>query len=688
MLDRLAKQVDGSEFTWQKLNTLSWSIGSISGTMSELDEKRFLVTVIKDLLGLCEQVKGKDNKAVVASSIMYVVGQYPRFLRAHWKFLRTVVFKLFEFMHEKHPGVQDMAVDTFLKITQKCRKKFVQLQKDEPHTFCAELCGNLPGIIADLEPHQVMTFYEAAGCMVSAEPDAATRYDLCERLLAPQNALWARIMASAKENPGSTFGAQDALRELLRILRVNTAACKSIGAGFDRQLGALYLDMLGMFEELSRMIRAELARGHQFAAQGVEVKAMRAVKKEALTLVQTFIGLAEDPRFVALNFVPPLLAPVLADYAASPPATRDAEVLALLAEAVNKLRGDILGDVPRILAAVFEPTLQMIASDFVQWPEHRLAFFRLLEAVVVHCFPAIFQIPPAHTKLVVDSVVWAFKHTARDIGETGLNILETLLRNVAASGPELAQAFFGQFLLPLVRDLLEVLTDRLHKGHFKQHAALLRHIFHLVESGHIVAPLWESPFAAQTGAAAAFQARLQATAAAHGGVLPPGLLTNQQFVREFVRGLVAANFANLSAAQVQHFIDGLFNTGHELKAYKTLLRDFLVQVLEFGEEEGGASGEAAALTQGLAAIAVGAGFDAGGGAGAGAGASAGGGAGEMGGLAPGGGGARGGGGGGGLFAEERAEQLATAAAAELERRRQVPGLLQGQLDDDDDDDDA
>jgi exportin-1 len=36
----------------------------------------------------------------------YVVGQYPRFLRAHWKFLKTVVNKLFEFMHEMHPGVQ------------------------------------------------------------------------------------------------------------------------------------------------------------------------------------------------------------------------------------------------------------------------------------------------------------------------------------------------------------------------------------------------------------------------------------------------------------------------------------------------------------------------------------------------------------------------------------------------------
>lgn len=63
--------------------------------------------------------RGKDNKAVVASNIMYIVGQYPRFLKAHWKFLKTVVNKLFEFAHETHEGVQDMACDTFIKIAQK-----------------------------------------------------------------------------------------------------------------------------------------------------------------------------------------------------------------------------------------------------------------------------------------------------------------------------------------------------------------------------------------------------------------------------------------------------------------------------------------------------------------------------------------------------------------------------------------
>jgi exportin-1 len=155
MLLKLAAQVDGTEWSWHNLNTLCWAIGSISGAMDEEYEKRFLVTVIKDLLGLCEVKKGKDNKAVVASNIMYIVGQYPRFLRAHWKFLKTVVNKLFEFMHETHPGVQDMACDTFLKISQKCRRKFVTSQYGEGGVFVDEILDNLPTIIHDLEQQQV-----------------------------------------------------------------------------------------------------------------------------------------------------------------------------------------------------------------------------------------------------------------------------------------------------------------------------------------------------------------------------------------------------------------------------------------------------------------------------------------------------------------------------------------------------
>ena len=100
--------MDESEWSFENLNKLCWAVGSISGAMNEDLEKKFLVSVIKDLLCLCELKRGKDNKACVASNIMYIVGQYPRFLKAHWKFLKTVVNKLFEFMHELHEGTYNL----------------------------------------------------------------------------------------------------------------------------------------------------------------------------------------------------------------------------------------------------------------------------------------------------------------------------------------------------------------------------------------------------------------------------------------------------------------------------------------------------------------------------------------------------------------------------------------------------
>ena len=69
------------------------------------------------------------------------------------------------------------------------------------------------------------------------------------------------------------------------------------------------------------------------------------------------------------------------------------------------------------------------------------------QAVNTHCFAALFSIPQHHQKLVVDSIIWAFKHTERNVAETGLEILLALLQNVGRPGPDgqspaLAQAFY------------------------------------------------------------------------------------------------------------------------------------------------------------------------------------------------------------------------------------------------------
>ncbi|RHY29186.1 hypothetical protein DYB32_005361 [Aphanomyces invadans] len=440
MLEKLTDQVEGNGWyvafawlrpmhlyflgfwSWNNLNTLCWAIGSISGAMSEENEKRFLVTVIKDLLGLCEMKRGKDNKAVVASNIMYVVGQYPRFLRAHWKFLKTVVNKLFEFMHELHPGVQDMACDTFLKIAQKCRRKFVVLQPGEPYPFVEELMMELPKTVSDLEPHQLHTFYEAVASMLAAETVPARKDTLVAELMKLPNAAWQNLMQQAAQNVDVLFDPQ-AVKEIVKIIRTNGNVCKAIGPnGFNSQMGAIFQDLLNVYRTYTQRIAQRVAHGGEHATKTSEVRSLRNAKKESLRLFEAFVehsSADENGRqTIARHFLPLLLEVVLSDYKTTVANAKESEVLTLLATCISKLKHAVAPSAPGMLEAVFECTLEMITRNFEDFPEHRVNFFKLLKAVNEFCVEALFNIPAEHFKLVVDSIVWAFKHTERTVADT------------------------------------------------------------------------------------------------------------------------------------------------------------------------------------------------------------------------------------------------------------------------------
>ncbi|XP_011311556.1 exportin-1 [Fopius arisanus] len=553
MTEKLQNQVNGSEWSWKNLNTLCWAIGSISGAMHEEDEKRFLVTVIKELLGLCEQKKGKDNKAIIASNIMYVVGQYPRFLRAHWKFLKTVVNKLFEFMHETHDGVQDMACDTFIKIAIKCRRHFVQTQVGESVPFIEEILSTISSIICDLQTQQVHTFYEAVGYMISAQVDDLTQKDRIERYMLLPNRVWDDIISQASKNV-DVLKDQEAVKQLASILKTNISACKALGHPYVMQLGRIYLDMLNVYKVMSENISAAIALNGEIVMNQPLIKSMRVVKKETLKLISDWVSRSSDHQMVLENFIPPLLDAVLLDYQkTNVPCAREPEVLSAMATIVNKLEGHITSEVPKIFDAVFECTLEMINKDFEEFPDYRTNFFLLLQAVNVHCFPAFLSIPPAQFKLVLDSIIWAFKHTMRNVADTGLQILYQLLQNIEQH-EQAAQSFYQTYFTDILQHIFSVVTDTSHAAGITMHATILAYMFTLVELGRILVPLGPAP-------------------------------DNRIYVQEFIARLLKAAFPHLTDNQIKITVQGLFNLDQDIPAFKEHLRDFLVQIREYTGED-------------------------------------------------------------------------------------------------------
>jgi len=555
MLSRLSNQFELNAWNRTELNRICWAVGSISGSMNEEMEKSFVIQVIRDLLSLCEMKKGKDNKAVVASNIMYVVGQYPRFLRQHWKFLKTVVNKLFEFMHELHEGVQDMACDTFITIAKKCHRQFVLYQPNESMLFVDEIIERMEGVIGDLSAHQVHTFYEAMGFVIGAQSDPERQNVEIQQIMDAPNQSWDATIKVIIGNP-EVLCNLDTLKIFSNILKTNTSFCSSLGSAYMSQLSRIYMDMLSLYRLASKSIADGIRIQGMIATKTPLVRALRAVKKDILHLVEAYVERCENRQVFVENFIPLLFDAILSDYNQGIEQSRDAEVLSLTASIIARFNRLMVDKVPPILDSVFECTLNMINKDFVEYPEHRANFFKLISSINVHCFEALLRLSQMHFKLIVDSCVWAFKHTHREIAETGLKICLDLLKNISKSDPSTANMFYQAFYLSLLTDILYVLTDGEHKAGFRYQSAILAHLFEIIVVNIVTAPLYD--------------------AAKH-----PTITDNCGFLRTFTANMLQSAFSHLQPTQIETFVRGLFDLNKDLPTFKAHLRDFLISLKEF-----------------------------------------------------------------------------------------------------------
>merc|ERR1719328_1003256 len=287
---------------------------------------------------------------------------------------------------------------------------------------------------------------------------------------------------------------------------------------------------------------------------------MRVVKKETLKLISCWVERSNDANMVLENFIPPLLDAVLLDYQrCTVPSAREPEVLSTMATTVNKLKGTITPQIPKIFDAVFECTLNMINKDFEEFPEHRTNFFLLLQAVNLYCFESFLSIPVTQFKLVLDSIIWAFKHTMRNVADTGLNILFQLLQNVSGN-PEAAQSFYQTYYTDILQHMFSVVTDTSHTAGLTMHATILAYMFALVETNKVTVSL--NPSTPQAGNAG-----------------------NIAFVQDFIANLLRTAFPHLTDNQIKITVTGLFNLDQDIPAFKEHLRDFLVQIREFTGED-------------------------------------------------------------------------------------------------------
>jgi len=283
-------------------------------------ERSYLIQVIKELLVLCENTKGKDNKAIVAANIMYVVGQYPLFLKSNWKFLKTVIKKLNEFMHEKHPGVQDMACETYLVIAKECKEEFSKCHNNEP-PYIDIVISTLQGEMRDLEPHQKQMVYQSVGWMIKAIPIKSDQEVSLKRLMDLENNSWKNVLESAKSLGPDYLRSAGTIRQIDFFIRVNEAVATSVGEIYSTYLKTVYSSMLDIYKFYSETISFQIQALGPAATNDGLIKILKVLRKNILKLFEIFMKNTNDLGLITSFFAPPLQE-LMSDYEKGVPEAR------------------------------------------------------------------------------------------------------------------------------------------------------------------------------------------------------------------------------------------------------------------------------------------------------------------------------------------------------------------------------
>ncbi|MEN2496552.1 MAG: Exportin-1 [Marteilia pararefringens] len=590
-----------TNWTYKKISSISYAIGSCSGVISVDDESHFAVLVLKELLFMNEQLSKPEEKSVVATCIMYIIGQYPRFLRDNEKFCRTVIMKLFEFMHETFVGVKDMSCDTFAKIVSKCRKMFC---KNSYHSkpFIFEIIEQIPTIIDSLSNHQKLSFYKSIAILcaeykLNEDAGISSKFDPCESIL--RHPYLENIQNFVDQ---VSSGNQMAIIDCYSDSQVLNRLAFSLTTIYTfYEIVSFPLEFVRIIVPLLEILYLQCNNIIQMENCDEMLKAvlphLQHLKKEILNFINTIIlsGNKQSNFESESKVLESLLFIILKDYSNSLPQHKDSEILCVIHSFLNNQSSNQY--VITIIETCLVSTLQMIRENHKDYPDHRLQIFRIVKCLVKCHYETLLAIPQNDFRLIIDTIIFALSHVLVNILELGLEVLTMLLEQIVWDVSR-AQIFYRHFLILILHHLLLLITDSAFRNSLGSHAEIFCLLIQKVESGFIFVPLDVTSADDATLLNIIKQQQTQIDASfvnnrnGHGdgetyshNSLPnlassDVIVSNIKFLNDSLTRLVTENFGHLSPSDITTFVNGLFAFDMNKKKMLHHLQDFLIDVSE------------------------------------------------------------------------------------------------------------
>lgn len=136
---------------------------------------------------------------------------------------------------------------------------------------------------------------------------------------------------------------------------------------------------------------------------------------------------------------------------------------------------------------IFRSSLPLITTDFNSFPEIRANFFAFLKALIKFNFTLLYSLDEQNFQLILDCVIWSLRHELSTFSDLGLELLEDILNNVNTN-QQIMNAFYPKYLMKVLTDILDVMTDGFHKSGLDAQSKIFYLLIQVVKSNMVL--LW------------------------------------------------------------------------------------------------------------------------------------------------------------------------------------------------------
>lgn len=508
----------GQQWNPDVCNSICWSVGAITRTFSLENERKFVSSILQVLLQMCSRMPDPNNRAIIASGIMYVCSQYPRFLTKFPQFLQTVVDKLFEFMHQNVDGVKEMAVNSFKTIANACKKQFLSNQ-----SIIYNIFHNYREITSDLPPTLQLVFIDAVSIVIQSNFKEQQKLEQLDEFLIPFNERWDACMENF--NPQNIPLA----REISFLLHVNATIACNIGKTFQKQMSTLFPQIMNMYQQYSKilpqLIEMRLVE---------DIKVIKSCKGGVLLVIKNFIWKTQNINLVVDPLIDDIMNIVVSDYANSPNEAKVYEVLQLLTTLFTKAADKIRSKVPIIFDAVFQQTVVMISADYDQNVQFRLPFYEFLSILVKQSISIFINAPAEVFTTLVQTICWGATHPTHEVCILSIKTMMDLFKEMKTTN--VFDEFISQYYIMVINQLFLIMTDTIHKFAFDEQVDLLIVLL---------------------------------------------TVQNSNFTPQTIAECVYEIFNNRDPNEILSFIEALLGASNDKLLFRRIMRDFLVTTRQF-----------------------------------------------------------------------------------------------------------